>query len=867
MSESLSPSRRLTYLGWGVLFFLALCAIESALTLIYLASIPSDSKNALVFGFSTQRLLMIGIVAVGMVVFILAFLREKFRSTDFIQKYLDASITRQRAIFALIVLFATIGWLLSFLPDYQMGAYLAYYQRLKPLLIWVTLILIEAALTIVIIKIFYNSGGNKENEFLKKRTLIASVIILAGFVFFWALVALTGVGVGAGNNYWNKVGVPILGVQILAAIIFGLIEFYLENRLRLVSVFQKHPWLFDLVIFTLIWAIAAVCWVNTPIAPSRFNTQPLPPNYASYPFSDAQEYNLNAQRILLGKGIGIEYVDKPLHLVFLVLLHVLGGQNFNQVILIQTILLGCIPALIYLLGKSIYNRMAGIIAAMMAIFIQINAIQSTNLIQVSNAKMMLSEPLTAVGMIIVSLVAVRWLKTPQKWWQNLMVLAGVTGICSLIRLNVVMVLPVILLVMAFQLKWRWKKVILGTAVVMIFFTAALTPWIIRNTVVADSPIVFIKNKVMGVIWRKRLTPILQSNPTGLNQITPSPSSGNAFQTPEPAISSVEGKNSDGAFALILPFATNYAHNLISTILMVPPVLQQGDIFHVIREPYWDSEWNGQFTSGGVIVLGFNLILISLGLGAAWNRARLAGIFPFLAFLAYHLSNAISVVSGGRYIVPVDWVVYFYFAIGLAEIILFILNIFTGTALFLKHTDDGEEPGLLFPWKKVPLILSLMLLIGVIPWTVESIYPDSYPIRSTEEILSDFTAQINFGDSGITQNDIDIFMKEPEAVLLEGKAFYPRFFQPGQGDTASTVSPFGGKSYPHFGFIVQGEGRDDINLYLEDTPESFQNGTEVMVLGCKGTGSVDAISIVTTSGPKQTLVRSALNGLKCPLPDP
>lgn len=277
------------------------------------------------------------------------------------------------------------------------------------------------------------------------------------------------------------------------------------------------------------------------------------------------------------------------------------------------------------------------------------------------------------------------------------------------------------------------------------------------------------------------------------------------------------------------------------------------------------EW--QIYTGGIFVLGFNLILISLGIGAAWNRTRLAGIFPFLAYLAYHLSNAISVVSGGRYIVPVDWVIYFYFAIGLAEVILFILRIFRIQVRFIQPADSDEMPGSQFPWKHVPLILVSILLIGAVPWAVESVFPNSYPGRPAEKILQDFTNRVDLKKSGHTQKDIGGFLKDPQAILLEGKAFYPRFFQPGEGDTASTVSPFGSKTYPHFGFIVQGEKRYDIDLYLEETPETFANGTDVIVLGCIDTGVVNAISVVTTVDPSQTLMRSALNGLKCPLSKP
>jgi hypothetical protein len=166
---------------------------------------------------------------------------------------------------------------------------------------------------------------------------------------------------------------------------------------------------------------------------------------------------------------------------------------------------------------------------------------------------------------------------------------------------------------------------------------------------------------------------------------------------------------------------------------------------------------------------------------------------------------------------------------------------------------------------LPIIICL-LLTGGIPWAVEAAFPEKYPDKSTDQLMQNFNQAVDWDKSGTSQEDVKAFLKNPDAVLQEGQAYFPRFFQPGQGDTGGSGSPFGIKDYPHFGFILQGQTRSDINFYLEETPGSFANGIDVIVLGCMGNESVDAL-VVTTLSPRQTFTRPDLRELKCPQAGP
>ena len=66
---------------------------------------------------------------------------------------------------------------------------------------------------------------------------------------------------------------------------------------------------------------------------------------------------------------------------------------------------------------------------------------------------------------------------------------------------------------------------------------------------------------------------------------------------------------------------------------------------------------------------FWLILVSIGIGRAWVAHRLPGVIPMLAAWAYLGALAVARTSGGRYLLPVDWVVVMYFAIGAAQVVI------------------------------------------------------------------------------------------------------------------------------------------------------------------------------------------------------
>ncbi len=868
--KHMSDNRKALSFFW---FFL-LPAIMGVFAIGRVVSIPSDPKKAILLGFSLERLLLLVIVLGVIAAFLfLAFL--SLRSSHKIEALILELGKRQQlllAILALSALASSVFWILPHLPPETIRSYQAYLERIGAVLIYFSLI---GAQLIAGLLFFYHRNHPERLRGIIGRPRILCVISIgafAAFLLLWGFVALTGYGVWPGNAFWGKLGAPIVGFQLIAAYLAGAVFILLCPKIlqrrsngALISV--------DLLLSGLMWGIAILLWLNQPLIPGKFVTEPRPPNYALYPGSDSAVYDRSAQSMLIGYPMP-RAIDKPLYVAYLAALNYLSGSDYEHLITLQVVVMALIPAMLYWLGKSLHSRPLGLLVALLSIFKESNAIVTTNLIQVSNAKMILTEMATMAGVLLFTLAFVRWLKNPSARRPVLWVAGGLLGAAALIRLNILAAIPFLLLAIGLTLKFRLKQWALSSCLLILFTVLSLTPWLVRNEYVLGNPLAFVMSKARGVIISNRYMPVLTDQDSDdPNYVIPLDIETDDEEEPivEPLAPPAVTPRGERYLALGGNMLDHYLHNLIGITFMLPPTPLFYDATQMIRLRYWDTNWDGYLAPYAPLFLLLTLGLIAFGIGSACARKGVAGSAPLFVVLGYNLSNALSLTSGGRYLVPMDWGAYLYFAIGVMELIFWVAAI-----LKLKAAGmvGGEHPAMIAAEKSsnppkpsmitAGLVVGLFLSVGSIPVLFESIFAQRYPAEApTAEMIATYRSTIEARLSD-AETDQRLFLSGDEAVWLIGRGLYPRYFEAGDGDLERFDALLGTFDFSRVTFQLLNAGTRNVILPLADVPDYFPNAADVVVVGCNQERYFEALVVIVQAEEQRIYLRPSQLPITCSL---
>jgi hypothetical protein len=231
---------------------------------------------------------------------------------------------------------------------------------------------------------------------------------------------------------------------------------------------------------------------------------------------------------------------------------------------------------------------------------------------------------------------------------------------------------------------------------------------------------------------------------------------------------------------------------------------------------------------------------------------------------------------------VDWVVYFYYAIGLVEIIRFCISIlgFKPGDYFDEVRDrNHNEVGGKFNWSGAGLmILPFFLTVAALP-IIELALPGDKPPETTEALIEQLDEISFFDEAGLSQPTMEEFLSDPNAILISGRGFYPRYYSDGQGEPIlpGQMTVYTARDYPRLVFTLLLPNTDKPVLLPIDEPRLyFPDAAEVIVGGCQVGESValqsyfnyiDAAFIVILDNPEVIYVRVPEAPLSCPLREP
>jgi len=832
--------------------FLLLAAIESMVALFALVSIPADSKNAAFFGFSTARVLLIGVT---LVIFLTAasllawlhFSRSKAERSIDVMNALFFDPKRQWALAIGSGSIVILGWIFLLTP--AEGAGEAVYQRILPL---VVLGMLLAFQWLVLQFLWLQQKIHWEQIIPWKRQLSITGIVLLIFTALWALIAWSGIGVRPEPSGWFSPGTPLLAQQVLIAWVAGFAVVFFGLRLRRSCALNK----FDYILASLLWLVAGAIWWMEPVQRSSYFTpDPTPPNFEYYPYSDAALYDEFSQNILIGTSRQVGLTNRPLYSLFLALLHGLAGQKFETVIFLQVFILALTMVFVYLLASDLGGRPAGMIAALLLMFREKNSITLTNIIEVSHVKLIMSDVPTMMVMVVFIYFFVRWLQIREGRYYLGALAGAFLGFTILIRSQAQLLIPIALLGIAIAHRDGWRPILRKSLIFLAGLLVVVAPWVWRNYQVSGRMIVEYQEFYTRVIASG-----YSSAPHDYNRL-PGESVEHYDDRMKSLIIDFMVKNPGE----VARFYTSYfLHNEISSVAYLPMSPRFNDIYAYVKQiDFWGNTPLGMPPPGTLPMFFFSLVMIAVGIGGAFSRAGWAGLMPLFFHLGYSFSVVPVRMSGWRYILPVDWVSMLYFGIGLVQITAILLALFSGrqlTQLDTKGEDQAQPESAV--WKRTWRVLLVSALVGLSIPLVEWSIPERYPRMSPIELVQKYAPHGFAVDDGpaVTLPALETFLEtEAGSTVLHGRALYPAYYELGKFWGESSPNLLAASQYDRLQFWLIGPDRVFVYIPLQDAPDYFPHASDVFVVGCMQDGSVRALLIKVN---EDLLATFPFRGLTC-----
>lgn len=801
---------KINTLNWRWFFLFA--ALEAGAALLVLFLVPHQGGS-----FSLTRLAMFGILLGFLILWMYFFARRPARSGFLIRPSL-ASLSALLAV--------ALGMSLFLLRYLDPDRYLPYYQRLAPILFYLLVLALQFSVFTLISLYGLHRGNNPQFAPVIKSSLVALCIALCILCF----VAITHLGFTKDPAYWGEPGVPLLGWQVALAILVGGTVLILGLRFAFNRSGRSIAYT-DVILAVLIWWVAVFIWLSVPMSvmQNSFYAPMVPPSNQPFPNSDAAYYDYHAQSVLLGMGYLGDIPTRPLYIFLLTILHVLFGQNYALILAGQTCVIALLPVTLYFLGKKVHSRAAGVMIALFAIFRELTTLWVSSATRVSDTRTLLTDLPTLLLITVACLFVMRWFEN--KSLQRALVAGGIFGIMLLLRTQSMIILPVVLLLAVFVFWPQWGAAGRTIAVFLIGIAVAVAPWLIHNDL-AIGQFTFDDPKQLAVISSQYAL----SGNLDISQFNIQSQSlaGNliAFTLKHPEV--------------VSQFIAN--HSLATEIggVLALPLIEPFKSLSAPIDIYWYG-WDGQLAWYNLLLVILYLLVVAVGLGAAWARLRWIGLIPLAFSLGYALANGVARFSGWRYDLPADWVAYFYFGIGVAEIFSWVALVFGASAQHLFTQIDLKQPVAKFNLKFALPVLACFALVGSLPWLAEhAVAPHnlSLPATSLIEKASNVPA---VKVAGVTQDQLIGFLAQnssPNVEIVQGRVLYPRFYWRGQGIAQAHPSPaYVARDYSRLGFLLM---TDQITPFVfpgKVVPTDFPVTGDAIILGCRHSDYVEARVIV------------------------
>ena len=832
----------------------------SCLCLWNMVHIPHDPAGGIIFGFSLFRLVLLGILGILFFATLALSAYSFFRPSSlngFISR-MEASQSSPLLRIGLPMICgaaAFFGYLFIFWGTVPENL-VSYHERLLPLVIWLTVSALGTLALMILLRANWSGVGGMKEEF-------SASLAAAGFLFVvFLFIVISRSGLKADMAWWEAPGTPILIWQSFLAWILAALLLLSERDL--LNIFSKWKWrnaVLDLLIVASLWIFSAWLWGITPIQSDHFITPQMAPNGEFYPYSDAATYDLSAQDLLVGNGFANTSGSKPAYSLFLALLHLIAGQDYERVVLLQSLIMGMIPALMFLVTSRLGNRSAGLAAGLLLIFREQNSINLTNEIRVSSVKMLMTESLTLAVILLLVLLFVHWFEEPGKRSPLLIWIGGFLGVSILLRGQMLVLVPFFFLILILVTGKDRASFLRAGSMILLGTVLVISPWMLRNF---QSRTGISLKEALPRDWmmatKYSLTPEVRLEPP------PGVALDEYNERMRAQVVQFVLQHPDEVVRFI---SAHFFHNQIESIIYLPLSLRiETPLEYVKRVPYWAEGWDSSFPMEGRLLLFVNLCLIVTGVGVAWAAAGRRILIPILICLGYVFSVSIARFSGYRFIMPSDWISVLFYSIGAVQLIRILYGLVIKGYEVREVKASNTDTRVRYPRMKSVVFLSTgMLLLGMVFPLSQKMFPVVYPKLSKQAALQMYADALkaNPQEGAPALSTLTAFARQDNAVVFHGRALYPRYFRAGQGlggnNPVYNTPP---DSSLIFSIVGSAEGTLVV-LPLKGKLDQFPNASDVLVFGCPGTGSsISAFAVVLLGDKPLILKQRFTDQVSCPL---
>lgn len=851
-------------------FTFLLSGIEGIFVIYAILMTPSEQNSARLMGLSVARFSIVAVSLLLLLLFLGMFIYLVVQKSSaqrlqvaFEQKMENRGLLIVNIGICFLVIFGSCQYIF-YQPVAAEPVVTALLARLKPVLVWGALICFKWLLVLLFGFFNLRNLSNVDRSFF-----LLSMGIFLCFVMAWVLTNLLGIGFGEeteSNGIFRVPGHPILGIQMLGAYLVTIFCFYIWRRFQPKILTRHRFWenKKDLLFGLFLWILAFTIWMTDPLEPSWFADEPRPPNYIYSPNSDALVYDFVGQSLLVGGGFYHQEkgfaVRRPMLSAMIAFFHLVGGLGYEQMIWAQVMVVSLFPVLVYFVTKMYHNRMAAVLAAILIILRESNAILLADTITVSHAKLVMSDLPATLGMVLFVLLATRWMKSSDLNGTYPVLIGGLLGFFTLIRseMAILYIFVVVISFWVFRNQWTlwFRNVVFGA----ISISLVITPWMWRN------------QEMRGYIY---LDKNLQNSPIlerirdffgGLDNQDNSALTNNSFfhhfpvkakmildadEAGDVEIIADHLVNGHMQLFLLFPQSPQMLVSLSETILGSKTDLWErccSPEYYVRSLPYWWNSWDGKVAMQAIPNMVVTLLFISVGISAIWQRQGLCALF-IIGLVSFFVSMfAVNKMSGGRWLLEVDWVYIMIFSVGLIEISQRIIS-------WLRYESIPEKPQFSkrirhrkpnqVDYIRTSLMVLIALAIGLVLPLCEQLIPSKYSQNDIDNLQ---ITLVNPEISKLSQNEISQLRSvnvNPNTVWY-GRALYPRFFEAGDGMEGKFDKyklPFSRVEFylvgTHTGWVV---------MPYVHSPDEFPHAADVFVVGCPTNDYFDVAAVVINPSP-------------------